>query len=145
METGSTRICVVPRGGGGWDLRETAVGPVLGRAGAKRDAIVQATVMLERGRGGQVVVIGADGAVQRTLAVDPAPPRPWWYLRAGVLRWLAPLLFGFQGVLRLLDWRPGILPLVLTVLLLAWSVGILVLALLSRSLDRGRGPVDDLH
>ena len=135
---------VVPRGGGGWEVRETANGPVLARTATKGEALGRAVITIEGNGGVHVVVLGSDGSLQRTIAVDPAPPRPWWYLRPGLLRWLIPVLLGLQLALRVVAWDAEASHLVLTVGFLvafAWS---LLAVLRSRALDRARQPgLDD--
>lgn len=143
METGSTRVYVVPRAGGGGELRETPTGPVLGTTDTKQGALGRATLTVEGNGGGQIVVVAPDGTVQRSIAVDPAPPRPRWYVRPGKARWLLLVLAGVQLALLLVERRAGPWDLVLAagmVVLLVWS---LVLILRSRALDRSRVLTDE--
>ena len=143
METGSTRICVVPRNDGGWDVRETATGPVLAGPTTRSAAMLRATAMLEGARGGRVLVLDPDGTVLRTLTVDPPASRPRWYLPAGWLRWFVPLAFGVGLALRVLTWEREASHVVLTVGYLAAFVWALVAALRSGALDRSRVPLED--
>lgn len=142
METGSRRIVVLPRVGGGWELRETRTGPGLARSATKHEAVVRARLMLEP-RGGEVVVLGPDGTAVATHPVGAAPPRPWWYLRPGITRWLVPLIVVPSTIRSLASWRTGALDAVLGVLGLVLLV--LVAVCLSRSvaLDRTRTARDD--
>lgn len=143
METGSSRIVVAPRAGGGWLLRETPSGPVLGGAGTKREAEVRATIMLERAHGGRVELVRADGSVERTVTVAPAPPRPGWYRPPGLTRWIIVVLAGSQLLARLLGWRGS----VFDVLLLCGSTVLLVVGVLlwwrSAVYDRAHDPAVD--
>jgi hypothetical protein len=143
VDTGSTRICVVSRSDGGWDVRETATGPVLAGPTTRSAAMLRATAMLEGARGGRVVVLDPDGTVLRTLTIDPPASHPRWYLPAGWLRWVVPLGFGVGLVLRALAWEREASHVVLTVGYLAAFVGSLVLVLRSRALDRSRVPLED--
>lgn len=138
METGSSRIVVSPRAGGGWVLREAASGPVLGGAGTKREAEVRATMILERERGGQLLVLRADGTVERTTVVAPAAPRPRWYRPPGFTRWLLPVLAGTQLGVQLLGHEGDALWWVMVVLLAILLVVGLVLWQLCRTVDRRR-------
>ena len=144
VESGSSRLLVVPRPGGGWQLQETPEGPALGAASTKRDAVDRAAIMLERRGGGSVVVLTADGAPERTLTVHAAGPRPWWYAPpVFVIRWLLPALFAVQLVLRLVDRERTALDLVFVVFLAAFVVLGSLVAWRSRRLDRQRLPLDD--
>ena len=137
METGSTRVYVVPRSGGGWQLREIPTGAVLTGTDTKGAAVARASAMLERGPGGEVVVLDPDGSVQRIMAVTRAR-HPRWYLRVGTARWLLPVLLAFQLALRLLDRRTDALEVVLTTGLAVALVWVLVMVVKSRAYDRAR-------
>jgi len=103
----------------------------------------RAATMLERARGGRVVVLDPDGTVLRTLTIDPPASHPRWYLPAGLLRWFVPLAFGLLLALRLLAWDREASHVVLVVGCLVAFVWSLVAALRSRALDRVRVRLED--
>ena len=143
METGSTRVYVVRRPDGLWEARETTGGPVLGRADTRRDTLRRSRLALESGRGGEVVVLAADGSIQAVLAVEPYRQPRWWYVRPGAWRWLMPSLWAFQLVLRLMGQSPGALEVFFEVGLAVALVLNVVASAKSGALDRRRDPVEE--
>lgn len=139
METGSARVLVLPRPGGGWELRETQTGPVLARTGTRTEAVSRATLMLERRGGGRILTSGS-GTDLEELVVAPAVRRPWWYQPSALLRWLFVPLVGLQLGWRVLDppARPG--EIAYTAVLLAATVFFVASAVASTRLDRSRRP-----
>jgi len=91
-------------------VRETADGPALRRTSTRRAALVFATDLLFRGRGGDIHVHEADGPVVETYRVAARGPRPWWYAPPRLFGLFTGAFFLFEGVIdiradgRLLPW-----------------------------------------
>jgi hypothetical protein len=102
VDTGSTRIDVVPSVDGGWHLREPGNGSPLRQVRTEEEALTQARAMLLRNRGGEVHVRRPDGSSSHTYTVKPLDSQPWWYTQQRLLNWLLGPLFIVQGLLHLL-------------------------------------------
>ena len=110
MDTGSTRIDVVPGVAGSWQLREPGSGRPLRQVGTEEAAVTQARAMLLRNRGGEVHVRRCDGSSSHTYIVEPLGSRPWWYMQQRRLYWVFGALCIVQGLLHLLfDGERGLL------------------------------------
>lgn len=102
--------------------------------------IARAGLVLEQDRGGQVVVLGADGTVQETFDVERAGRRPWWYVRPGFPRWFVPFFFLVQIGRFALGPRSNPIDITLGVVGCVGLVVVLVWVRRSRALDRSRAP-----
>lgn len=110
VESGSSRLHVVPSLSGGWTVREIPDGPSLRRTNTRRGALDFATDSLHRGRGGSIHLHDPDGTVVGSYQVAARGPRPWWYSppRLGLL--LTSVFLAIEGVFfavsstRLLHW-----------------------------------------
>jgi len=117
---------------------------VLARGATRDELVARARLRLEDARGGEVVVLAADGTVQETRLVGTAPRRPWWYVRPGLLRWLLPALFGLQLALRVVAGSTGPPEVALAVLLAVAFAFLGVAGWRSSALDRTRAAADDV-
>jgi hypothetical protein len=101
MDSGSTRLHVVPSLSGGWVVRESADGPALRRSTTRRGALGFATDVLFRARGGDIHVHEADGTVVETYRVAARGPRPWWYAPPRLISLILGAFFMVDGVVNL--------------------------------------------
>ena len=110
MDTGSTRIDVVPGVDGSWQLREPGIGRPLRQVGTEEEALKQARAMLLKNRGGEVHVRRPQGSSSHTYIVEPLDSQPWWYTQQRRLNWVFGALCIVQGLLHLLcDGERGLL------------------------------------
>jgi len=114
METGSTRIRVVPGSAGRWEVREPGSTWALLEVDSPTEAVQRARRMLSRG--GTVEVLDQTGRVLETQVVPPpSATNPWWYMRPKKSWWVVGVLFLVQGVSRFaadgFGWLGVLLPL----------------------------------
>lgn len=105
MRTGGTLVRVLPRHGGGWDVREPGNARVLDHASQRDEAIRRAQSLMVNG--GCVQVLDRDGFLDQTYSVPGPSERPWWYLQPSPLYWIMGGLFLLQGVLGISTLDPG--------------------------------------
>lgn len=111
METGSTRVRVVPGSAGRWEVREPGSTRALLEVESPTVAVVRARKLLTRG--GTVEILDQAGLVLETHVVPPpSASQSWWYMPPKKLFWVLGALFLAQGVFHLvvdgLGW-PGVL------------------------------------
>jgi hypothetical protein len=143
MQSGSSRLHVVPSLSGGWVVRETADGPALRRSTTRRGALGFATEVLFRGRGGEIHVHEADGTVVETYRVAARGPRPWWYSPPRLITLILGVVFLVQGVINL-RFRSHLVPWIGWVMLATGTlqvVSFVVSRITDRRLRAGQEPL----
>ena len=106
METGGTRIRVVPGSAGRWEVREPGSSRALIEVDSPTVAVQRARKLLSRG--GTVEVLDQTGRLLETQVAPPPSANPWRYMPPKRLFWVLGVLFLVQSILRLaaegFDW-----------------------------------------